>query len=181
MVDVLHVLIQLIILPALALTTPTLNDVSVEALQDGQKITKVSYSGATLVTEVHYIGLEEFSRQVQTEIRFSGKNISPDETVILSIPMANIEQMVAVQSDGTWQSSIPTSALPTGMMSATIRTSNGTDTSDPLTIAEFNVKIEESLSSATWFFFISTTIAIIALLFAITSQLRYNLTRQRVV
>ncbi len=177
----LTTLLQFVVLPALALTTPSLADVTVEALQNGQPVTTVTTSGATLVTEVHYIGLDEYSVPTNTEIRFSGKNLAPSEDVIVSIPEANLEQVIAVQPDGTWQSTIPSIVLPPGTVYAAMRTADGVNESDPLTIAEFTVQKTESLSSATWLFLITTSIAIIALLLAITLQLRYNLRHHPVI
>lgn len=173
--------IHLLLLPVLALTTLTVTDISVEAWQDGAVVTTMTPSGATLVTEIDYIGLNPIQVPTGTTIRFTGKNSTPGEEMIISIPAAHVEQRVSVQSDGTWETSIPTTLLPHGIMSATVRAATATDQSAPVTVAEFTVRSDEFLSTATWLFLITTSIAIVTLLLAVTLQLRYNLHRQTMV
>lgn len=168
-------LLQLIAGQALALTNPLPADISVKAVQSGNVVTAMTANGETLVTEHRYIGLDESSEPINTEIRFSGVNAEPKTEVIVSIPNANIKRIVQVADSGTWELSLPTARLPAGRRYATVQYKSGEVLSDSLTIAEFEVRSAESLSSSTWLFLLSTSTAIVALLLAITMQLRYNL------
>lgn len=159
----------------MALTNPLPADISVMAVQAGNVVTAMTASGEILVTEHHYIGLDESSEPINTEIRFSGVNAEPSTEVIISIPDADIEHVVQVAPGGTWELSVPTALLPVGRRYATIQYKSGEMLSDTLTVAEFEVLSAESLSSSTWLFLLSTSTAIVALLLAITMQLRYNL------
>lgn len=172
---VLLSLLQLIAGQALALTNPMPEDISVMAVQAGNVVTAMTASGETLVTEHRYIGLDESSEPINTEIRFTGVNAEPSTEVIITIPDADIEQVAQVAASGTWELSVPTALLPAGQRYATVQYKSGETLSDSLTVAEFNVHSAESLSSSTWLFLLSTSTAIVALLLAITMQLRYNL------
>ncbi|EKD76082.1 MAG: hypothetical protein ACD_43C00230G0002 [uncultured bacterium] len=172
---ILLALLHIMVGQALAMTNPTAADVSVMAVQAGNAVTAITPNGETLVTEHRYIGLDETTERVNTEIRFTGINADPGITVVVDIPDADIEQTTQATATGTWELSVPTTLLPVGHRYATVQYKAGDTFSAPLTVAEFEVKSAESLSSSTWLFLLSTTTAIVALLLAITIQLRYNL------
>lgn len=174
-IGVLFALLQFISGQALALASPVPADISVMAVQAGNIVSAMTANGETLVTEHRYIGLDESTEPINTEIRFAGVNAEPDTEVVISIPDADIEQIAMVSNAGTWELSVPTALLPIGQRYATVRYKSGEELSDPLTVAEFEVRSAESLSSSTWLFLLSTSTAIVALLLAITLQLRYNL------
>ncbi|MFA6474976.1 MAG: hypothetical protein WCV88_02115 [Patescibacteria group bacterium] len=130
----------------------------------------------TIVKQIDYLGLDSTSQPVTTEIEFSGTAATPQATVKVSIPAADIAQLTEVDSAGKWSIALPTQALTPGNYYAYVSAADITETNKTLglPVAYFTVLNNQSLSVATWIFLVTSGLAIFALLLAITLQLRYN-------
>lgn len=154
-----------------SLLAATAGTVSVVAEQDGSLLTPV-FDHSTVIKQIDYVGLDATTELVTTSIHFSGTEATPAATIVVDIPAAEISRSVTVAEDGQWEIIVPTSDLTAGSYYAYVATAEASSQSTP--VAYFTVQVDQNLSLATWLFLGVSTLAIFALLMAITLQLRYN-------
>lgn len=178
---VIQLLLSVLISAALAVTAPSLGHVTVQAIQNGVALSDKTADGQTIINQVQYTGLESLSQSTTTDLRFQGDSLPADTTVTIAIPESSLAKTVVTAADGTWEVELPATELPAGEHTAYMTTNDSTSMSDSVAVAEFTVHKTEALTQSTWVFLLSTFIAIVSLLLAITIQLRYNSTHYSVV
>jgi len=179
---IIQLLLNLLFPVALAATAPSLEHVSVQALQNQQVVSTMTADGATVINQVQYTGLESFSEPNDTtELSFQGDSLPSGTLVTITIPEAQLAATAMVSAAGHWQVTLPTTTLPAGKHTVYMTTSDATTTSASLAVAQFTVHTTQALSQSTWIFLLSTFIAIVCLLLAITIQLHYNTSHYSVV
>ena len=165
--------------PVMLHASDAAGDVMVQAERDGAVITDLTRDGATLVTQIQYIGLEAANRNLTSAIHFSGKSAQPNATVIVMIPDLQWQQSATVSEAGEWSLVVPTSNFTSGSYYAYVAVEGESTGSKP--VAYFTVLTREAWSPSTWIFIGTGIVAILALFGAVTLQLSYNTKHHPVV
>ncbi len=152
-------------------------NMSVQAKQNDIVIAQKEVVNNTVrLNTIQYIGLDSFlEKDQETVIYFSGEALQPGTAVTILIPNSYIRTSTTANIDGVWSVEVPVDELDHGMYEAYVQTIYNGVRSDEEVVAQFEVTQEEALSNSTWIFLLSTGIAIVSLLFAITLQLRHNM------
>lgn len=171
--------LMLLVLPGM-MVAATPGNVMVQAEQNGEVVQAVE-DNTTVVKQVDYIGLDSWSKSVTSTIHFSGTEATPDSTVMVTIPDANLAQTSPVDASGQWSVQVPVVDLSAGSYYAYVAAAEGEVMGNSIPVAYFTVESDQALSLATWIFLGTSAITIFALLLAITLQLLYNSKHHSVV
>ncbi len=168
-------------LPA-TLVAATAGTVTVVAEQNGAQLEPIA-DHSTVIKQIDYIGLDASSEPVTTAIHFTGAAATPQATVLVTIPDAMVSETSTVDEAGTWNISVPTTALTDGDYYAYVAAADeaGSGMGPTTPVAYFTVSGDQNLSVTTWIFLVTSGLTIFALLLAITLQLRYNSLHHSVV
>lgn len=172
----------LVLLAPASLVAATAGTVTVVAEQNGE-VMEALVDNATIVKQIEYIGLDAGTEPVTTSIDFTGTAATPNATVMITIPEAQVSQTSTVDATGQWNIDVPTQQLTDGnyyaYVAAADEDGSGMGASKP--VAYFTVQADQNLSLATWVFLITSSVTVFVLLLAITLQLRYNSQHHAVV
>ncbi|MBI2415968.1 MAG: hypothetical protein HYV33_04915 [Candidatus Kerfeldbacteria bacterium] len=168
--------IMLLVWPIIGVGAQALPNITVQALQDNEPIVSTSTDGAIVVQTTQSIGLESFSEPpMNPVIQFSGNQAEPGSVIRVFFRDLPVAKTSIVATDGSWLIDFEADRLTDGNHTAAVEVITEAGVSDAQTVASFTVNRAQTLSDATWLFLLTTAVAIICLLLAVTIQLRHNM------
>ena len=155
-----------------------LPNLKIAAIQDDELIAESNSDGGVEINTVRYIGLNSSAQDNKTYLHFFGSQVQPDTVITLSLPADDIVRSTAVDAAGNWEIKISLNTLTTPVQSSYIQVKNGEQLSNEYEVSKFSIQRAQALSDDTWIFLISAFGAFVAILLAVTIQVRHNMRPQ---